>query len=82
MGWTKPQGIAVTSCFRGVYFTGRFASVLLAFLISPTKMIFMDLVLILTGLVVLTVFIQFHNLILWILSVCLGLVWDLSLVHQ
>ena len=66
LGWTKPQGIAVTSCFRGVYFTDRFASVLLAFLISPTKMIFLDLILILTGLIVLTAFIQFHDLILWI----------------
>ena len=66
LGWTKPQGIAVTSCFRGVYSAGRFASVLLAFLISPTKMIFLDLILILTGLIVLTVFIQFHHLILWI----------------
>ena len=66
LGWTKPQGIAVTSCFRGVYSAGRFASVLLAFRISPTKMIFLDLILILTGLIVLTVFIQFHHLILWI----------------
>ena len=72
LGWTKPQGIAVISCFRGVYSAGRFASVLLAFLISPTKMIFLDLILILTGLIVLTLFIQFHHLILWIFNSLAG----------
>ena len=66
LGWTKPQGIAVTSCFRGVYSVGRGSSVFLAFLISPTKMIMMDLFLIIIGLLILTIFINFHDLILWI----------------
>ena len=39
LGWTKPQGVAVTSCLRGLFSAGRFASVLLAFFMSPTKMI-------------------------------------------
>ena len=66
LGWTKSQGIAVISCFRGVYSLGRVSSVLLALIISPTKMIMLDIFLILTGLFVLTIFINFHDLILWI----------------
>ena len=66
LGWTKPQGIAVTSCFRGVYSAGRGTGVVLAVIISPTKMIMFDIFLILIGLFVLTIFINFHDLILWI----------------
>ena len=66
LGWTKPQGIAVTSCFRGVYSAGRGTAVFLAVVTTPTKMIIFDILLFLTGLFVLTVFINFHDLILWI----------------
>ena len=66
LGWSKSQGIAVTSCFRGVFSAGRVTGVFLAVLISPTKMIMFDTVLILIGLFVLTIFINFHDLILWI----------------
>ena len=66
LGWTKSQGIAVTSCFRGVYSLGRVSSVFLAMIISPTKMIMFDTFLILIGFFVLTIFINFHDLILWI----------------
>ena len=73
LGWTKSQGIAVTSCFRGVYSLGRVSSVFLALIISPTKMIMFDVFLILSGLFVLTIFINFHDLILWIFISLAGL---------
>ena len=66
LGWTKSQGIAVTSCFRGVYSAGRGTGVFLAVITSPTKMIMFDILLFLAGLFVLTIFINFHDLILWI----------------
>ena len=66
LGWTKSQGIAITSCFRGVYSAGRGTGVFLAEVTSPTKMIMFDILLFLSGLFVLTIFINFHDLILWI----------------
>lgn len=72
LGWTKPQGIAVTSCLRGVFSASRALNVFLAFVISPTKMILTDLTLILTSLLVLTIFITFNDLILWIFISMVG----------
>ena len=66
LGWDKDTGVALTSCFRGVYSIGRGSSILFAVFISPSKMIIMNLVLINIGLGVLAAFFEYHPLILWI----------------
>ncbi len=66
LGWDKDTGVALTSCFRGVYSIGRGSSILFAVCITPSKMIIMNLVLINVGLGVLAAFFDYHPLILWI----------------
>ncbi len=66
MGWDKATGVALTACFRGVFSVGRGSSIILAIFITPTKMVILNLILINAGLGVLSVFLNYHPLILWI----------------
>ncbi len=66
MGWDKATGVALTACFRGIFFLGRASSVIIAIFVTPTKMIIFYLILINIGLGVVTAFLDYHPLILWV----------------
>ena len=72
LNWTKQDGLAVTSVFRASFAAARGLSICLAAAVSPTKMIIKDLVILISAFVVLLIWVEANNLVLWVGSGVVG----------
>ena len=72
LNWTKQDGLAVTSVFRASFAAARGLSICLAAVVSPTKMIIKDLVILISAFVVLLIWVEANNLVLWVGSGVVG----------
>ena len=72
LNWTKQDGLAVTSVFRASFAAARGISICLAAVVTPTKMILKDLVILISAFIVLLLCVESNDLVLWIGSAVVG----------
>ena len=72
LNWPRHDGIAVTSVFRASFAAARGISICLAAVVTPTKMILKDLVILITAFIVLLLCVEANDLVLWVSSGVVG----------
>ena len=73
LGWSKAKGANVTAVFWGSFAFSRGVGIFLIRVLSPTTIIFSDIILALIGFVPVLFFVTYHPAVLWVSSVIIGI---------